>query len=131
MPLNWFKKNKKEEDKKKVVNEEKNDNSQIKTFSKFNLILNKNFEILPIISEKTKKLAKEENTYVFKVRPININRNEIKKSIEDIFNVNVLKIRIANYKKRIRGRTRIPSVRYRFKKIFVKLKEGQKINVFD
>ncbi|MCS7184217.1 MAG: 50S ribosomal protein L23 [Patescibacteria group bacterium] len=137
MPLKWFKKRKKEEkelDTEKEIKEFQNEVKKrgIEEKSSFsNIFLKKNFEILPIISEKTRSLINRENVYVFKIKPVTINRTEIKKAIENLFKVNVESIRTAIYKKRIRGRTRIPSVRNKFKKVFVKLKEGEKIDIFE
>ncbi len=88
-------------------------------------------EILPIISEKTKKLAENQNTYVFKIRPNFLNKIEIKKHIEKIFNVKVKEVRTINYPKRKRGRSRIPSTRPKFKKAYVKLESGYKIPIFE
>jgi len=138
MPIGgWFKKSQKQEKDKKEKKEEKNQLEERKQENlpssafKANIILDKNFEILPIISEKTKLLIEKNNTYVFKVRPISLNKTEIKKAIEDIFKVKVENINTANYKKRLRGRTKIPSSRPRFKKVFVKINKDQKINIFD
>ena len=134
MPIKWFKKKDKEEKKTEEGYQQDNlssiDKKENLNIFKANIFIQKNFEILPIISEKSRQLANKENTYIFKIRPTNINKTEIKKAIENIFKVKVLKVRTVNYKKRIRGRTRIPSVRYKFKKAFVKLKEGQKIDIF-
>ncbi|GIW65907.1 MAG: hypothetical protein KatS3mg094_426 [Candidatus Parcubacteria bacterium] len=139
MPIKWFKKKDKEEkgDKERINQQSSssisktNKNKENLDLSKSNIFIQKNFEILPIISEKSRQLVNQENTYVFKIRPTNINKVEIKKAIENIFKVKVLKVRTFNYKKRIRGRTKVPSVRYNFKKALVKLKEGQKIDIFD
>ncbi len=91
----------------------------------------KNVEIIPIISEKSKKLIEKDNIYVFKIKPKNLNKTEIKKYIEKKFNVKVEKVRTVNYPKRKRGRTRIPSVRPAFKKAYVKLKKEYKIPIFE
>lgn len=129
MAIKWFKKRKQLEEKKEEKQETSLGESKIK--SEDNIFFEKNFELLPIISEKSKYLINKENTYIFKVRPVNINKTEIKKAIEKIFKVKILDIRTINYKKRIRGRTRIPNIRYRFKKVYVKLPDGQKINIFE
>ncbi|MGC8981610.1 MAG: 50S ribosomal protein L23 [Minisyncoccia bacterium] len=93
------------------------------------ITLPKKIEISPIITDKTRSLLKH-NIYTFKVDP-KLNKTEIKNFIEKYFNVKVEDVRTANYKKRERGRTRIKSVRRRFKKAYVKLKEGYRIPIFE
>jgi large subunit ribosomal protein L23 len=88
------------------------------------------FKILPLITEKSLSLARNENKYTFLVEP-KINRSMLKKAIEMMFNVNVLKVRTINYQKRVRGLTKIKSVRPKFKKAIVELKDGQKIPIFE
>lgn len=90
-----------------------------------------NFKILPLITEKSLKLVKEENKYTFLVYHRKINKVELKKAIERMFNVKVVDIRTMNYRERKRGRTRIPSRRKAFKKIIVQLPKDQIIPVFE
>jgi len=87
--------------------------------------------IKPIITEKTLKLAKR-NWYTFGV-PLNSNKNELKKSIEKTFGVNVLAIRTAVVKGKSRRslRTRKTRKLSDWKKVLVLLKEGQKIDFFE
>jgi len=126
MKFNFFKKiwgrKEKEEKAKEVIKEEKPIEVKIET--------GESFKILPLITEKSLNLARNENKYTFLVEP-KINKSMLKKAIEKMFNVNVLKVRTMNYKKRIRGRLKIRSVRPRFKKAIVELKEGQKIPIFE
>ncbi len=130
----WFKKRKQDQEQKQDKEREEKEKTETKSSATkigSDLFLEKNLELLPIISEKTKALVNKENTYTFKIRPVSVNKTEIKKAIEKIFKVKVLGVRTVNYKKRIRGRTRIPNVRYRFKKAYVKIADGQKINIFE
>jgi large subunit ribosomal protein L23 len=87
------------------------------------------FKILPLISEKTLRLAKE-NKYTFLVES-GINKDQIKNAVEKIFNVKVIKVKTANYQKRIRGLTKIKSTRPKFKKTIVQLQSGQIISIFE
>jgi len=82
-----------------------------------------------LLTEKTLKLAKE-NKYTFLVEP-KINKDQIKKAIEKIFNVKVIKVKDLNYKKRTRGKTKIKSTRAKFKKAIVELQLGQTISVVE
>jgi len=87
------------------------------------------FKILPLITEKTLRLAKE-NKYTFLVER-GINKEQIKNAVEKIFNVKVIKVRTINYQKRQRGLTKIKSTRPKFKKAIVQLQSGQTISIFE
>tara|TARA_Y100001970_G_scaffold289621_1_gene420594 strand:- start:1627 stop:1923 length:297 start_codon:yes stop_codon:yes gene_type:complete len=83
--------------------------------------------ISPIVTEKSTNLS-EQNKIVFKVNK-KFNKKIIKKNIEKIFKVEVVKVNIVNKKskkKSSRGRkVRIPG----FKKAIVTLKKGQNIDL--
>lgn len=87
------------------------------------------FSVTPLITEKNLNLSKG-NTYVFKADP-KLNKSQLKKIISQMFNVKIVDLRIANYNKRIRGRSKLKNVRDKFKKVLVKLTPGQKISIFD
>jgi large subunit ribosomal protein L23 len=135
MAIKWFKKQKSEkelqekEQKKDILIEEKE--SKDKNFNIDFNILKEKIEIEPVITEKSRDLINKYNTYTFKVRPVSLNKNFIKSFIENKFKVKILDIRTINYKKRLRGRTRIPNLRKRFKKVYVRLPKEQKIDIFD
>ena len=81
----------------------------------------------PSITEKATNLS-EQNKIVFKVNKY-ANKNSIKKSIEKIFKVNVIKINTINLKgktKMVRGKK---SFKPGFKKAIVTLKKGQSIDL--
>ena len=81
----------------------------------------------PHISEKASYLS-EVDQYIFEVSP-NYNKNEIKKTIEGLYGVNVLSVNIIRIpaKKRRLGRTE--GFRKSYKKAVVKIKNGQKIEI--
>ena len=81
----------------------------------------------PHISEKASYLA-EKDQYIFEVLP-NYNKNEIKKSVEGIYGVDVLSVNIIKIpaKKRRLGKTQ--GFRKAYKKAIVKIKNGQKIEI--
>ena len=83
--------------------------------------------ISPTITEKATSLS-EFNKVVFKVHK-GANKNSIKKSIEKIFKVNVIKINTINLK----GKTKIvknkKSYKPGYKKAIVTLKKGQSIDL--
>lgn len=88
----------------------------------------------PLITEKGTQLKEKSNRYVFRVE-LSANKREIKKAVEDTFKVHVKDVRTAVY----RGKPRVVMNRAgRFagkksdwKKAFVTLAEGDKIDVFD
>ena len=83
--------------------------------------------ISPNVTEKSTSLS-EFNKVVFKVRK-NANKESIKKTIEKIFKVNVIKVNIINKqsrKKITRGR-KVKVLGY--KKAIITLKKGQSIDL--
>ena len=83
--------------------------------------------ISPHITEKATNLS-EQNKIIFRV-PDKANKNNLKKSIEKIFKVNVTKINIINKRSRIKF-TRGRKVKVAgFKKAIVTLKKGQNIDL--
>ena len=83
--------------------------------------------ISPIVTEKSTSLS-EFNKFVFKVHK-GSNKSSIKKSIEKIFKVNVIKINTVN----IKGKSKIvrnrKSFKSGYKKAIVTLKKGQSIDL--
>jgi large subunit ribosomal protein L23 len=85
----------------------------------------------PIITEKAMKLG-ENGQYVFEVYP-EANKIQIKKAIEDLFEVNVVSVRTLNVKGKskmrmtkrgiMKGRTALK------KKAYITLKQGQTIEL--
>ncbi len=87
------------------------------------------FKILkePHISEKSTELAKE-NKYIFKVFP-KANKKQIKKAIENVYNVSVLKVGIVNIPSKKRRLGVIEGKKGGYKKAIVKIKKGQTIEL--
>ena len=83
--------------------------------------------ISPIVTEKSTNLS-EQNKVVFKVNK-GFNKLLIKKNIEKIFKVEVIKVNIVNKKTKLkttrRGKVKVPG----FKKAVVTLKKGQNIDL--
>ena len=81
----------------------------------------------PVITEKSTNLS-EQNKIVFKV-PTSSNKIILKKNIEKLFKVNVIKVNILNKKKKtklVRGRK---VSKKGFKKAIITLKKGQSIDL--
>ena len=81
----------------------------------------------PIITEKATILS-EQNKTVFKVHD-SANKKIIKKNIEKIFKVNVVKINIINQKTKQKMKQGRKSFRSGYKKAIVTLKKGQSIDL--
>jgi len=92
--------------------------------NKFNLL---DTIVSPVITEKATSLS-EFNQIVFRVNR-SANKNSIKKSIEKIFKVNVIKINTINLRRKtkiVRGKK---TSRPGYKKAIVTLKKGQSIDL--
>ena len=81
----------------------------------------------PIITEKATILS-EQNKTVFKVHD-KANKKNIKKNIEKLFKVNVVKINIINQKTKIKMKQGRKSYKPGYKKAIVTLKKGQSIDL--
>ncbi len=81
----------------------------------------------PIITEKATILS-EQNKTVFKVHS-KANKTIIKKNIEKIFKVNVIKINIVNQKTKMKLKQGKKSFKAGYKKAIVTLKKGQSIDL--
>ena len=81
----------------------------------------------PIITEKA-TIMSEQNKTVFKVHE-NANKINIKKNIEKIFKVNVIKVSIINKKTKKKMRQGKMSSKSGYKKAIVTLKKGQSIDL--
>ena len=81
----------------------------------------------PIITEKATILS-EQNKTVFKVHN-NANKKNIKKNIEKLFKVNVVKINIINSKSKQKIKQGKKSIKSGYKKAIITLKKGQSIDL--
>jgi large subunit ribosomal protein L23 len=83
----------------------------------------------PLISEKGSLLAEETHQVLFKVRP-DANKIEVKRAVEALFKVKVVKVRMARYLGKVRRIGRNVGRRAEWKKAYVTLREGDKIDFF-
>ena len=81
----------------------------------------------PIITEKATILS-EQNKTVFKVHE-KANKQTIKKNIEKLFKVNVIKINIINQKSKTKMKQGRKSIKTGYKKAIITLKKGQSIDL--
>ena len=83
----------------------------------------------PLISEKGSMLTELSNQVVFKVR-VDANKIEIRKQVEVLFKVNVVDVRTARYLGKTRRVGRNTGRKPSWKKAFVTLKVGDRIDFF-
>jgi large subunit ribosomal protein L23 len=83
----------------------------------------------PLISEKGTQLTESANQVLFKVRP-NANKIEVKQAVETLFKVKVVQVRMARYLGKVRRIGRNMGRRPDWKKAYVTLKDGDKIDFF-
>jgi large subunit ribosomal protein L23 len=83
----------------------------------------------PLISEKGTALAESVNQVLFKVRT-DANKIEVKHAVETLFKVKVVQVRMARYLGKIRRIGKNTGRRPAWKKAYVTLKEGDKIDFF-
>ena len=81
----------------------------------------------PIITEKATILS-EQNKTVFKVHE-KANKRSIKKNIEKLFKVSVVKVNIINQKTKMKLKQGRKSYKSGYKKAIVTLKKGQSIDL--
>jgi large subunit ribosomal protein L23 len=82
----------------------------------------------PHITEKTTELAGN-NQYTFLIYS-RTNKNEIKKAVEDLYSVEVTGVNIVRIPPKRRRLGRTPGWKKGYKKAIVRIKEGQKIDIF-
>lgn len=90
--------------------------------------------VKPLVTEKMTAISgKQTNRYGFVVRP-EANKLQIKKEVEDLYNVSVVSVNTLNYAgKRSRRYTKAGMIRGQknaYKKAIVTLKDGQTIDFY-
>lgn len=81
------------------------------------------------VTEKGTRLSAEERKYQFRVVP-GANKVEIKRAVEQLFNVHVTSVNTLNRKGKVkRGRTLRPGRTPDWKRAIVTLKEGESITL--
>lgn len=83
----------------------------------------------PIISEKSTAMAEAGGRYVFEVAN-QANKQEIREAVQRLFNVKVTAVRTAIVHGKVKRVGRFETKRPNWKKAFVTLAEGQKIEFF-
>ena len=85
--------------------------------------------IKPVISEKSMDDAQNKK-YTFKVA-VDANKTQVKLAVEEIFGVEVAKVKIMNYDGKVKRMGRNVGRTAAYKKAIVRLAAGQSIDVFE
>lgn len=86
--------------------------------------------IKPIITEKSSSIIDKNIQYTFAV-DVNANKVEIKKAVEEVFNVKVVAVRTINVHKKAKRVQRYEGFKSAYKKAIVRLAPGQTIDAFE
>lgn len=86
--------------------------------------------ISPLVTEKGTVVGEKSNQVVFRIRP-NATKGQVRDVIEDLFKVTVVKVRTANFLGKERRRGRTVGRRPNWKKAYITLKEGDRIDIFE
>lgn len=89
------------------------------------------FDIIrrPVVTEKGSLMQEASNTYAFEVGTT-ANKIEIKKAVEELFNVKVLEVRTMNVRGKTKRLGRHSGKRSNWKKAYIRLVDGHSINLF-
>lgn len=87
-----------------------------------------NVLLAPRVTEKTARLSANSNQYVFEVSS-DANKNDVREAIELLFEVKVETVRIVNVKGKTKSYRLRPGRRSDWKKAYVRVQEGQVIDV--
>jgi len=85
--------------------------------------------IKPLLTEKTQKATESYNRYAFEVK-LKANKHQIKNAIESLFNVKVLNVKTSILPGSLKRFGRKVSKSSKTKRAYVKVGEGQKIELF-
>ena len=85
--------------------------------------------LAPVVSEKSYDLIEHKNTYTFVVDPRS-NKEEIRDAVEQVFDVNVLRVNTMNRKGKRKRSGYTVGKRKNIKRAVVTLAEGDTIDLF-
>ena len=86
--------------------------------------------LAPLVTEKSTVVTEKANQVVFRVRR-EVGKDKIRQAIEELFKVTVLSINTANYMGKLRRRGKTVGRQRNWKKAYVTLKEGDRIEFFE
>jgi len=86
--------------------------------------------IQPLLTEKITAMREANNTVSFLVHP-SANRLQIKQAVETLLKVKVERVNVLNVQGKIKRLGRFSGKRSDWKKAFVKLKAGEKLELYE
>jgi len=86
--------------------------------------------VQPLLTEKVTALREKTNTVGFIVHP-GANRLQIKQAVETLLKVKVAKVNVLNVRGKIKRLGRFSGKRSDWKKAFVTLKQGEKLEMYE
>ncbi|WP_172834497.1 50S ribosomal protein L23 [Nitrospira japonica] len=86
--------------------------------------------IQPLLTEKVTAMRESNNTVSFLVHP-EANRLQIKQAVETLLKVKVERVNVLNVQGKIKRLGRFSGKRSDWKKAFVKLKDGEKLELYE
>jgi large subunit ribosomal protein L23 len=86
--------------------------------------------ISPLVTEKGNIVGEKSNQVVFRIRP-GASKDQIRDVIEESFKVTVVKVRTANFLGKERRRGHTTGQRPNWKKAYITLKKGDRIEIFE
>ena len=86
--------------------------------------------VQPLLTEKVTAMREQNNTVGFLVHP-DANRIQIKQAVEALLKVKVERVNVLNVRGKIKRLGRFSGKRSDWKKAFVKLKEGEKLELYE
>lgn len=84
----------------------------------------------PLVTEKGTMASEKANQVVFRVRP-HASKDLVREAVEKLFKVTVLRVRTSNYLGKQRRRGAVRGMTPDWKKAYVTLKEGDRIEFFE
>ncbi|MBX3344389.1 MAG: 50S ribosomal protein L23 [Nitrospira sp.] len=86
--------------------------------------------IQPLLTEKITALREQSNTVGFLVHP-GANKVQIRQAVESLLKVKVAKVNVVNIRGKVKRMGRFVGRRSDWKKAFVTLREGEKLELFE
>lgn len=86
--------------------------------------------VRPMITERAAIMKETQNKVVFEVA-VDANKNDIKRAVEELFEVTVLAVRTMNVRGKIKTMGRFAGRRASWKKAIVTLSEGDTLDFFE
>lgn len=83
----------------------------------------------PLVTEKSSGMREQSNVVAFEVHP-KASKTDVKKAVEELFNVKVDQVRLFNVRGKIKRMGRYLGKRRDWRKAYVKLKAGEKAPEF-